>query len=391
MRRGVYWHMLPEAKQGRKVVWDGIDIQGRRIIEQVFPWELRARTNSVDMKIELKCGSLWQVVGSDNYNSLVGANPVGIVFSEFSVAKPSAWDFLRPILRENGGWAIFIYTPRGRNHGYDLYQTAQAAGWFCETLTVDDTGIVSPEAIEEERRTGMRAEMIEQEYFCSFDSANVGSYYGEWLGKLRAEGRHTDVPYDAAHEVHTAWDLGYADDTAIWFFQIVGKEIHIIDYYCASGKGIEHYVEILSDKPYKYAKIHWLPHDAKAQQLAANGKTIQQQLFSLGIHTAIVPQVSLQNGIEAARATLPRCWFDKTRCKDGFEALQLYRREWDDDRKVFKDTPYHDWTSHAADAFRYLSLVWEEARVKEEPPPPKFPVQRTFNEMRDAVAKRRRD
>ena len=169
-RVGMYWHMLPEAAQGRKVIWDGIDRQGRRIIDQAFPKEIRKTQNEHEMKIEFINGSIWQVVGSDNYNSLIGANPVGIVFSEWSVAKPSAWDYMRPILAENGGWALFIYTPRGRNHGYDIYKVAKTnPAWFSQLLSVDDTKILHPQMIQDERASIMDSSMPDARS-CSINS-----------------------------------------------------------------------------------------------------------------------------------------------------------------------------------------------------------------------------
>lgn len=171
-RVGVYWHMLPLNTQARKVVWDGIDKLGRRMIYQAFPPELIKSVNAQEMKIELINGSIWQCVGSDNYNALVGGNPVGVVFSEYSIADPAAWDFIRPILAENGGWALFIYTPRGHNHGYTLYNQAKAAGWFTEILTVEDTHAISEQAVNDERLAGMSEAMIEQEFYCSFEAVN---------------------------------------------------------------------------------------------------------------------------------------------------------------------------------------------------------------------------
>lgn len=169
-RVGVYWHMLPLNTQARKVVWDAIDKQGRRVIDQVFPLPLRKSVSSAEMKIELWNGSIWQCVGSDNYNALVGSNPVGVVFSEYSLADPEAWDYLRPILAENGGWALFIYTPRGKNHGYRLYNTALSAGWFVQKLTVADTKAIPLAAVEDERRAGMSESKIQQEFYCSFEA-----------------------------------------------------------------------------------------------------------------------------------------------------------------------------------------------------------------------------
>jgi hypothetical protein len=388
----MYWHMLPEAAQGRKVIWDGIDRQGRRIIDQAIPEAIRKPdgTNKHEMKIELLNGSIWQVVGSDNYNSLIGANPVGIVFSEWSVAKPSAWDYMRPILAENGGWALFIYTPRGRNHGHEIYQIAKNnPAWFAELLTVNETKILPPELIDEERASGMDESMIEQEYYCSFEGALVGSYYGKIINELDRAGRIQAVAYDPVVPVHTFWDLGYSDDTAIWFAQIIRGEVHVIDYYASQGHDIQHYVDLIRAKGYQYALWHWIPHDARAKTLSANGRSTEQQLNALGLKTRIVPQLSVQDGIQAARVTLPQCWFDLERTKDGVEMLRQYQREWDEDNRMFKDHPKHDFSSHAADAFRYLSLAWREEIAPKPPEPMKFALDQTFNEIRDMNRRRR--
>lgn len=389
-RVGTYWHMLPEAAQGRKVIWDGIDRQGRRIIDQAFPKEIRRGQNEHEMKIELLNGSIWQVVGSDNYNSLIGANPIGIVFSEWSVAKPSAWDYMRPILAENGGWALFIYTPRGRNHGHAIYQVAKNnPRWFAELLTVNETKILPPELIDDERASGMDESMIEQEYYCSFEGAMVGSYYGKIINELDRAGRITDVAYDSAVPVHTFWDLGYSDDTAIWFAQIIRGEVHVIDYYASQGHDIQHYVDVIRDKPYYYGLWHWIPHDARAKTLAANGRSTEQQMNEAGLKTRIVPQLTVQDGIQAARVTLQLCWFDAERTKDGLESLRQYQREWDEDKRMFADRPKHDFSSHAADAFRYLSLAWREEIAPKQPEPPKWVLDQTFDELRDMNRRRR--
>lgn len=358
-RIGAYWHMLPEQAQARKVIWDGIDREGRRMIDQAFPREIRAATNKQEMKLELKCGSIWQCVGSDNYNSLVGGNPVGVVFSEWSIADPSAWDFIRPILAENGGWALFIYTARGRNHGASLYEMALGnPSWFAEKLTVDDTGIIPPEAIEEERLAGMPDEMVDQEFYCSFEAALVGSYYGKLIAQAEQEDRITSVPYEPTVPVQTWWDIGYGDATAIWFVQLIQRQIRVIDYYESSGVGAEHYVKVLQDKGYIYGDPrrpnsgHLFPHDMSAGEWGT-GRTRFEVMESLGVRGTIVPKMDVDDGIQAVRAILPRCHFDGEKCQRGIEALRQYRREWDDKLKNWKGRPLHDWASHAADGFRY--------------------------------------
>lgn len=415
MRVGTYWHMLPEAAQARKAIWESINPHtGIRRIDEAFPVELRETTRENEMMIKFRNGSTWQVVGSDNFNSLVGSPPVGIVFSEYSLSNPAAWAYMRPILAENGGWALFIYTPRGKNHGKKLYDLAKSSpDWFCQSLTADDTGVFSQSILDDEKRQYMSEygddagiAYFNQEYNCSFESPLVGSYYGGDLDRLDKQGRIGNVPHDPTLPVFTAWDLGYSDDTSIWFFQAYFGEVRIIDYYASSGKDLNHYAEQIHGREilvtgrqsstgeptsftlgkhidgaahralYNYGG-HWLPHDANPKTLAANGRSIVQQLYSIGVKCHIVPNLGIQDGIQSARALLKRCSFDAVRCKDGIDALGQYQRKWDADRKCFKDQALHDWTSHAADAFRYMSLVWRNPRQVEEAKKPVF-----LNDMR---------
>lgn len=381
-RVGNYWHMLPMYSQARKAIWDAVNPRtGKKRIDEAFPVELRKTTRNQEMMIEFLNGSTWQVVGSDNFDSLVGTTPCGIVFSEFSIANPRAWAYLRPILAENDGWAMFIYTARGRNHGFSLLQTAlKNDDWFGEVLTADKTGVFDEKTLESERQEliDMYGEedgdsLFRQEYYCSFDAALLGAYYGKWIEKAENEGRVGNFPVGDG-EVFTVWDLGYSDDTVIWFFQLeIGGTIRIIDYYASSGKDISHYVEILNKKGYLYGR-HYMPHDAYAETIQGAGKSILKQMHDLGVRNIErVPDESVQQGIQAARNILPHCKFDKEKCDLGLESLRNYQREWNDDKKCFKDTPLHNWASHAADAFRYLALVWIRATKTEKPKPqPKF-------------------
>ena len=364
MRRvGGYWHMLPQQEQARKAIWDAINPHtGIRRIEEAFPLQIRAATNATEMKITLKNGSIWQLVGSDNFNSLVGSPPVGVVFSEWSLADPQAWAYMRPILLENDGWALFIFTPRGRNHAHKTLETARKEpGWFGETLTVAQTKRFTAEQLESEHRELVEQygqefgeAAFQQEYYCSFDAAIVGAYYAKLLQIAETENRITSVPREPGVVVHTAWDLGIGDQTAIWFCQVVGREVRLIDYYEASGVGLEHYAKVLKEKPYVYGE-HILPHDAEPQQLNADGKSIWETLKGFGIKGRILPKTSVDDGINAARLLIPKCWFDRVKCERGLEALRQYRTDFDDKLKAFRPRPLHDWTSHAADAFRYLA------------------------------------
>jgi len=366
-RVGTYWHMLPTLQQGRRVVWDGIDKFGRRMIDQAFPKAIRASTNNSEMKIELKNGSIWQVVGSDNYDSLVGTNPVGVVFSEFSIADPAAWDYLRPILAENDGWAIFIYTPRGKNHGWRLYEMAKKnPGWYCTLLTIEDTykdaekteHVIPKEVYQAELDAGMDPLLAMQEFYCSFDAGLQGAYYTTQLNNAEREGRIGDFPWIPDKPVSTVWDLGIGDDNFIIFFQEDGPWCRIIDVMRGSGKSMEEWIRDIDRMKYVY-DMHWAPHDIESREYTT-GKTRKEYAASLGIHFDVTPKVSLEDGISAARVFFNRVRINESTCEDLIDALQSYRREYDQKRGVFKERPLHDWASHGADAFRYLALAWEE-------------------------------
>jgi phage terminase large subunit len=363
-RIGVYWHMLPQADQARKAIWDAVNpLTGKRRIDEAFPPEIRASTRETDMFIRFKNGSTWQVVGSDNFNSLVGTPPIGIVLSEWSLADPAAWAYLSPILRDNGGWALFIFTPRGRNHAHKTLLTARKTStWFAETLTVDDTGRFSREDLEAERQSLIDIygeddgeSSYQQEYYCSFDAAVIGAYFGTELAKAEREGRITDVPYNPEIPVFTAWDIGRSDATAIWFAQQApGGSLRVIDYYRNVGKDVTHYCEVIRERGYSYADHIW-PHDGGRGDWST-GKTRPQ----IAIQHKVTPRILNQeqdvtDGINAARRLLRRSWFDAANCEEGLEALRAYRKEWDDKNKTFKDKPLHDWASDPADAFRYLA------------------------------------
>lgn len=360
-RPGLYWHVSPTYAQGRKIVWEGKDKGGRPFLEYI-PNELIVRKRDDEMKIWLQGGSQIQVIGAEEPDRLVGANPVGIILSEYSVQNPRFWTLMRPILSENGGWAIFCYTPRGRNHGYKLYRAALGLGerWFTSLLTVDDTHAIPMEAIDDDRASGMPEETIQQEYWCSFDAAMVGSYYGNLIVAAEKEGRIGKVPWEPTKPVHTAWDLGIGDLLSIWFLQRVGAERRVIDFYMNSGQGLEHYVKVLRDKPYIYEPLI-LPHDAKVRELSTK-KTRVQFLSELGMKSRVLPKYALNDGIAAVRALLPTCYFDELKCEDGLGALREYQKQPMEDERgpngepIFLDAPLHNWASHPADAFRYMAL-----------------------------------
>lgn len=367
-RVGNYWHMLPEYAQARKSVWEAVNPHtGVRRVDEAFPDAICETKRSQDMFIRFRNGSTWQLVGSDRYNSLVGSPPVGVTASEWALADPSAWAYLRPILRENGGWAVFITTPRGKNHVHRMFEGAKDdEDWFVQRLSAMDTGTLSLAELEKERLEYQREyghedgdALFAQEYLCDWDAAIVGSYYGRLMRDAETAGRICSVPYDPMALVHTAWDLGLSDNTAIWFFQVVGHEFHVIDYVENSGQPLAWYAAELKRRPYAYGE-HILPHDAEAKELQTN-RSRTDTLRALDLNVRVLKasgaeRILVADGINAVRTVLPRCWFDATKCAKGIDALKAYRREWDEQRKTFHDRPVHDWASHPADAFRYLAL-----------------------------------
>lgn len=371
-RVGTYWHMLPQAAQSRKAIWDAVDGHtGIRRIDRAFPAELRSNTRDNEMFMRFVNGSTWQVVGSDNYNSLVGSPPIGVVFSEWALADKQAWAFLRPILAENGGRAMFITTPRGPNHAKDHYEAMKRDDTaFVETLRADQSGVFTADQMADERRAyvseygeTLGKSLFDQEYMCSFEAAVVGAYYAEQMNEMREDGRISRVSVDKAYEVETSWDLGIRDQTAIWFVQRIGSEVRLIDYYEASGVGLDHYVEHLRDWEKQHKTrfgTHFLPHDVSAQELGT-GRSRLATLDALGLrNVVVVPQHAVLDGINSVRRMLPKVWIDEERCARGLRCLQMYRSDIDEKTGAFKPRPVHDEFSHGADALRYFAAMYDD-------------------------------
>lgn len=365
-----YWHCLPEYEQGRKALWDAINAHtGKRRIDEAFPPEIRESKDEQKMFIKLKCGSTWQIIGSDRYDATVGAGVAGIVYSEWALANPSAWAYHRPMLEENNGWAAFITTPRGRNHAKAMYDMAvKNPRWFAEISSVNETHALSPEQLAETltEYTALYGEdmgraQYEQEYLCSFNAAILGTFYASEMLAVRNTGRIAPIEPVPGQPVHRAWDIGVRDDTSIWWFQVVGPKVHILDCYSSSGVGVDHYAEIVRAKPFAPGD-DYVPHDAKVKEWGT-GRTRTEVMSSLGLRPRLVPLAGKQDGIQAVRSTLQRSIFHP-RCEEkGIPALEQYRREWDDEKKTFRASEVHDWTSHLADAFRYLAMAWRTIPV----------------------------
>lgn len=349
------FHILPTYSQAKKVIWDSSTNDGERILDYI-PSELIESKNGQEMKIRLTNGSLYQLIGSDNIDSLVGSNPKIIIFSEYAIQSPAAWEYLSPILEINKGYAIFISTPRGKNHFYDLVIKAKSnPKWFCEILSVKDTGVLSDEEVEEIRtENGFSEEHMQQEYYCSFNRGIEGSYYGRIIEKARDDKRICNVPYDTRSPVHTAWDIGYGDSTSIVFWQDIGGEVRIIDFYEAQGEGIAHYAKIIQNKPYVYG-THYMPHDAGSGSIQT-GRTLQDVAYEVGIKTVILErEKDIQIGIESVRSLLSIVFIDERKCSHLLKCLENYHKKYNEKTEAYSEAPLHDWTSHAADSVRYMA------------------------------------
>lgn len=356
-------YFCPLYKQAKDTAWTYAKESAR-----VIPG---SKANESELRIDFPNGGRFKLYGADNVHSLRGVYFDDVVLDEYADMRPSLYsEVIRITLVDRKGRASFIGTPRGKNDFYKICNLAKNSPdeWYYTELKASETGLYPASELNSAKKT-MTEEQYLQEFECSFEASILGAFYGKEIYLAEQQGRIKDFDYDPNFKVSTAWDLGWSDDTSIWFYQVVAGEIRIIDYLFNSGEDINYYSGELLKKPYKY-NIHWLPHDAKAKTLASGGKSIQEQLSAnLGWgNIRIVPDLSLMDGIQAARLMMPRCWFNLKNCEEGIEALKQYQREWDEQRKCFKDKPKHDWTSHPADAFRYLALSWQEEFKTESRP-----------------------
>jgi phage terminase large subunit len=380
-RKGMYWHTFPTFEQGRKAIWEGFTNDGDRIIDLMFPPEqVRSRDNQ-QMKVELRNGSIYRIIGTDKIEA-VGAGPVGVIHSEYSIAKPKAADLIAPMLRENGGWELFVYTPRGNNHGKALFDRMKAEAakdssrYFCDLKTLYDTMAFDPEeTFRDERARGRPEALIRQEYLCDWTAANVGAVFGDLVEAIEKVGAVCEFA-PARERVFTVWDLGGSgakgDATCFWIWAVRDDGVDVLDYYENVGKTLTHYWDevdrrcnVLGVRPVK----HWLPHDARNSYLNAPS-VLRDCIDHWGMdNVEIYPEVGLLDGIQAARWLLQRKVRFHERCREGVEALKAYHYEWDDDLKVLSNKPVHDWSSHPADGFRGLALVVRESEAQSRPKP----------------------
>jgi hypothetical protein len=356
---GTYYYFFPTYQQGRMALWEAID-RGFKVMDHLPPSLIKRRSNQ-DMVIELHNGSIFRIVGTDNIDRIVGTNPIGCVFSEYSLQDTRAWTFISPILAENKGWAIFNGTPRGRNHMYKLEKAARAwDNWYVSALTVKDSKLedLLKDKIQEDLAIHGQ-DYVDQEYYVAYSAGARGAIYMNNVEQARAQGRIGSYPPNNHRWVDTFWDIGVSDATAIWFRQVDGSKQIWIDYYEGNGKDIAEYVNILQSKGYRY-RTHYLPHDGNQRKMTGRGylSTTADQLSdccaSAGLSQDVVvcPKLPIQDGINGVRALFSQFYFNEGLCEEGIEKLSLYHRRWDPKKEAFIKEPVHDWTSHCADAMR---------------------------------------
>lgn len=370
-----YWHMLPEYAQARKAIWDAVNAHtGKKRIEEAFPDEIIKSKNNQEMKIEFKNRSTWQVVGSDRYNSLVGAGVAGLVYSEWPLANPNARAYLAPMVRENNGWQLFIGTPRGRNHAYRTLKAAEKnPRQFAQILTARQTNVFTEADLQDELENLIATygeeygrSKFEQEYLCSFDAANIGAILARAIGVQEQQGLINDaVDYDPmGAPIEISMDIGRRDTTTAWFWQPKVGGYSVFDHNSGWGLDAEEWAVRLRDQirayttnKYGLGKI-WLPHDARAKTFAAKRSAVEIFIDVFGASKiAITPNSKISDRVNAARILMPHIEFNARRCEKGLEALRAWSYEYDEEKKMFGLEPVHDWASHDGDGFSYGCLI----------------------------------
>jgi hypothetical protein len=372
-RKGLYLHMLPEFAHARRSIWDGQTNEGDRLIDVAFPPEIRKDINEQEMRIELINGSAWQLGGSDQYNRWLGSNPISIVFSEFAVAHPKGWDLMRPILRMNGGTAAFISTPRGYNHFHSMLTLAKAnPKWRWSHINAIESGLMTQADIDAEIAMGMPEELARQEFLCDFSAANVGAILGSRIEAAEKGGRMVDGLYDRANgPVHVSSDIGFRDASSFWFWQCVPGGYHLIDYDEDTGLDADDWIERLRCKPYDIHTIY-LPHDARVKTFQTKHSSMERFLSAqIAERIKIVPALNAHDKVNAPRAILAQCKFDRVACAQGLLALREWSFKWDDVRRQYSKEPDHNWASHASDAFAYGATVMDV--IPKRPPKQALP------------------
>jgi hypothetical protein len=344
-----YAYIAPTYGQAKRVAWD-------YLVKYAEP--LGGSQNITELRVDF-WGRRIQLFGSDNPETLRGQYFDGVILDEIGDQNPKIWtDIVRPALADRKGWCLFIGTPKGHNHFKELRDRAEKEdGWGLLEFKASETGVVDDTELKA-AKSEMGEDKYRQEFECSFDAAVEGSYYGQILNELEDKKHMQEIPREEISRTFTAWDLGMGDSTSIWVAQLVGTEVRLIDYYENHGVGLDHYVKWIKDNDYSKAE-HILPHDVRVRELGT-GKSRMEMLEESGLEVKIAPRMGLDDGIQAVRRLLPRCWFNVPKVQTGLNCLRNYRRDYDEKRKIFYERPLHDWSSHGSDSFRYLALGLDE-------------------------------
>ena len=344
-----YAYIAPTYGQAKRVAWD-------YLVKYATP--LGGTNNISELRVDF-WGRRIQLYGSDNPEALRGQYFDGVILDEIGDQNPKIWtDIVRPALADRKGWCLFIGTPKGHNHFKELRDRAEKEdGWGLLEFKASETGVVDEVELKAAKNE-MGEDKYRQEFECSFDAAVEGSYYGQILNELEDKKHMQEIPREELSRTFTAWDLGMGDSTSIWVAQLVGSEVRLIDYYENHGVGLDHYVKWIRDNDYTKAE-HILPHDVRVRELGS-GKSRLEMLEEAGLEIKIAPRMGLDDGIQAVRRLLPRCWFNVPQVQTGLNCLRNYRRDYDEKRKIFYERPLHDWSSHGSDSFRYLALGLDE-------------------------------
>ena len=367
-RRGLYLYIGPFNNQIRRIIWQGQDGQGQKFLDYI-PKELVTRKSEQEMSLTLSNGSVIQLLGADNPEKLVGINPVGIVYSEFSLCDPEAWKLTSPILAENGGWALFNGTPKGQNHFYHMLLRGQANSlWYISHLSAIDTKAMTSEELRHARDEQNDEALFQSEFMCSFNTPVVGAYYGELMSRLYKKGQIIEtLSPEPLLPLNTAWDLGMDDSMSIWFYQLHRNEVRLLKYYENTQEGFPHYARVIQN----YIDLHdltynhsYMPHDVAVKEMGT-GRSRFEQAKALGLKPKKVKKLSVQDGREAVRSILPTCWFHRPECALGIEHLKGYHKEFDEQKQVYKEQHIKDQATHGADAFRTMAVATKTLRSME--------------------------
>lgn len=350
-----FGYLAPYYIQAKDIAWSYLKQYCAPILE------VGGKVNESELSVIFgHNGAQIRLYGAENAERLRGLYFDGIAADEAQDIAPQALtQIIMPALADRGGWLDLSGTPKGWGNllGETYKRARDDEAWFVQVLKASETGILSAEELKR-LRTMMPENEYLQEFECSFDAAITGAYYAPELERAEREGRIGRVPHDPMLKVNTAWDLGISDSMAIWFFQQTAREIRVIDYLEAAGHGLDYYARELDKRGYLYG-THYAPHDIQVRELGT-GKSRLEIAKGLGITFRPLRNLPVADGVSAARLMISRMYFDKHKCATGIDALRQYREKRDEKRGINLG-PLHDWTSHAADAFRYLCVGLQES------------------------------